>query len=155
MTPTSMRRREFGVLTLGSLGAAALSRQAPQDGWTTLWNGRNLEGWSTWMQRPEPTSEVPGLQRDANGRYTEPIGSGRDPLEGFTVASNVDGRPAIRISGEAFGELRSARSFKDYHLKFQFKWGEKKWPPRDGATTQRDSGLLYHVHAEPGAEGRT
>jgi hypothetical protein len=37
----------------------------------------------------------------------------------------------------------------------QFKWGEKKWAPRDGATTPRDSGLLYHVHAEPGAEGRT
>lgn len=150
-----MRRREFGVLTLGSLGAAALARQAPQDGWTTLWNGRNLEGWSTWMQRPEPTSEVPGLQRDANGRYTEPIGSGRDPLEVFTVATNVDGRPAIRVSGEVFGELRSARSFENYHLKLQFKWGERKWPPRDGATTQRDSGLLYHVHAAPGAEGRT
>jgi hypothetical protein len=98
---------------------------------------------------------VPGLRRDANGRYLEPIGSGRDPLEVFTVASSVDGQPAIRISGECFGELRNAREFKDDHLEFQFKWGEKKWPPRDGATTQRDSGLLYHVHAAPGAEGPT
>jgi hypothetical protein len=40
-------------------------------------------------------------------------------------------------------------------LKLQFKWGEKKWPPRDRPETQRDSGLLYHVHAEPGAQGRT
>lgn len=126
-----------------------------QSGWTSLWNGKNLDGWTTWMQKPSQTSEVPGLQRDADGKYTEPIGSGRDPLKVFTVDADVDGRPAIRISGEAFGELRTKRSFKDYHLKLQFKWGEKKWPPRDRSETRRDSGLLYHVHAEPGAEGRT
>ena len=95
------------------------------------------------------------MKRDADGKYTEPIGSGRDPLNVFTVVNDVDGRPAIRISGEVFGELRTKRSFKDYHLKLQFKWGEKKWPPRDRPDTPRDSGLLYHVHAEPGAEGRT
>lgn len=133
---------------------AGLSAHA-QSGWTSLWNGKDLDGWTTWMQRPSPSSEVPGLQRDANGRYTEPIGSGRDPLKVFTVNPDVDGRAAIRISGEAFGELRTKASFKDYHLKLQFKWGEKKWPPRDAPDTQRDSGLLYHVHAEPGAEGRT
>lgn len=133
---------------------AGLSTHA-QSGWTPLWNGKDLNGWTTWMQRPSPTSEVPGLQRDANGRYTEPIGSGRDPLKVFTVDPDVDGRAAIRISGEVFGELRTKASFKDYHLKLQFKWGDKKWPPRDAPETQRDSGLLYHVHAEPGAEGRT
>ena len=126
-----------------------------QPRWTSLWNGKDLDGWTTWMQRPEPTSDVPGVARVADGRYTEPIGSGRDPLKVFTVAPDIDGQPAIRISGEAFGELRTKRSFKDYHLKFQFKWGEKKWPPRDRPETRRDSGLLYHVHAEPGAEGRT
>jgi len=163
MTSKSIGRRDFGALTLGTLGAlrlgsgqaAAFARPEAQAGWTSLWNGKDLSGWTTWMQRPEPSSEVPGLKRDANGRYQEPIGSGRDPLKVFTVVSNVDGRPAIRISGEVFGELRTTRSFKDYHLKFQFKWGEKKWPPRDAAATQRDSGLLYHVHAEPGAQGRT
>jgi hypothetical protein len=93
--------------------------------------------------------------RDADGKYAEPIGSGRDPLHVFTVVPDVDGRPAIHISGEVFGELRTARAFKDYHLKFQFKWGSKKWPPRDRPETPRDSGLLYHVHAPPGAEGRT
>jgi hypothetical protein len=126
-----------------------------QSGWTSLWNGRDLDGWTTWMREPAPGSEVPGLKRDADGKYTEPIGSGRDPLKVFTVVSDVDGKPAIRISGEAFGELRTKRSFKDYHLKLQFKWGEKKWAPRDRADTPRDSGLLYHVHAAPGAEGRT
>jgi len=126
-----------------------------ESGWTPLWNGRNLDGWTTWVRQPEPSSEVPGLKRDAEGKYTEPIGSGRDPLKIFTVVKDVDGRPAIRISGEVFGELRTKGTFKNYHLRLRFKWGEKKWPPRDRPETPRDSGLLYHVHAAPGAGGRT
>jgi Domain of Unknown Function (DUF1080) len=141
-------------LVLVGLCLATLAIEA-QSGWTPLWNGKNLDGWTTWMRQPEPTSEVPGLGRGADGRYTEPIGSNRDPLKVFTVADNVDGRPAIRISGEVFGELRSKREFKNYHLRMQFKWGEKKWAPRDRPETPRDSGLLYHVHSAPGAEGRT
>jgi len=124
------------------------------DEWKPLWNGKDLDGWSTWMQRPAPTSNVPGLARDANGTYTEPIGSGRDPLKVFTVVSE-DGQPAIRISGEAFGELRHQDTFKDYHLRLQFKWGQKQWPPRDQPGTPRDSGLLYHVHNAPGVDNRT
>jgi len=143
-------KRLLVVAALFSLAAAP----QPTD-WRSLWNGKNLDGWTTWMQAPSPTSDVPGLKRDDTGKYLEPIGSGRDPLHVFTVAEDVDGRSAIRISGEAFGELRSKESFQDYHWKFQFKWGEKKWPPRDRPDTRRDSGLLYHVHAEPGAEGRT
>ena len=126
-----------------------------QSSWTPLWNGRNLDGWTTWMRQPEPSSQVPGLKRDAEGKYTEPIGSGRDPLQIFTVVNGVDGRPAIRISGEVFGELRTRATFTNYHLRLQFKWGAKKWPPRDRPETPRDSGLLYHVHAPPGAGGRT
>jgi hypothetical protein len=141
-------------LFLACLLLAAPARQAQND-WTPLWNGKDLDGWTTWMQQPEPTSEVPGLKRDEDGKYLEPIGSGRDPLNVFTVATNVDGRPAIRISGEVHGELRTKQSFRNYHLRLQFKWGEKKWPPRNGPDTRRDSGLLYHVHAAPGAEGRT
>ena len=76
------------------LGGMAIRAES---GWTPLWNGTDLDGWTTWMQRPAPSSEVPGLKRDADGKYTEPIGSGRDPLKVFTVARDVDGRPAIRI----------------------------------------------------------
>jgi hypothetical protein len=134
---------------------AAVMSTGAQSEWTPLWNGRNLEGWTTWMRQPEPTSEVHGLARGADGKYTEPIGTGRDPLQVFTVAPDVDGRPAIRISGEVFGELRTARSLENYHLKLQFKWGDKKWAPRNRPEDRRDSGLLYHVHAPPGQNGRT
>lgn len=146
---TTARLLLVAGVVLGVIGLRA------QSDWTPLWNGTDLAGWTTWMRQPPPSSSVPGLKRDRDGNYTESIGSGRDPLNVFTVVSQVDGRPAIRISGEVFGELRTTRAFKDYHLKLQFKWGEKKWPPRDGTETPRDSGLLYHVHAPPGEGGRT
>lgn len=120
--------------------------------WRPLWNGKDLSEWTTWLGRPQPTSEVAGVKRAADGKYPESLGANRDPLRVFTVVE-VDGKPAIRISGEVFGELRSKTSLENYHLRLQFKWGEKKWPPRLDAV--RDSGLLYHVHAPAGAEGRT
>jgi len=144
----------FRFLLVSICALTASMTTSAQSGWTPLWNGKSLDGWTTWMRQPEPTSEVPGLARGADGKYTEPIGSGRDPLKVFTVAPDVDGLPAIRISGEVFGELRTTRSFENYHLKLQFKWGEKKWAPRDRPETQRDSGLLYHVHAPAGQDGR-
>jgi hypothetical protein len=143
------------IVALSICAVAATITTNAQSGWTPLWNGRNLDGWTTWMRQPEPGSDVPGIARSADGKYTEPIGSGRDPLRVFTVAPDVDGAPAIHISGEVFGELRTTRSFQNYHLTLQFKWGQKKWPPRDRPEQQRDSGLLYHVHAPPGQNGRT
>jgi 3-keto-disaccharide hydrolase len=148
----SSKPRLCGLALVILLGVVPLRAER---GWTTLWNGKTLDGWTTWMQTPQATSEVPGLKRDPGGKYLEPIGSGRDPLNVFTVVNDVDGRPAIRISGEVFGELRTRQSFRNYRLRLQFKWGDKKWPPRNGDQTPRDSGLLYHVHAAPGAEGRT
>ena len=138
----------LGLLLLHGLAAGA------EGGWKSLWNGRDLSEWTTWIGRPQPGSQVPGLAKGPDGKYAEPIGANRDPLGVFSVVQN-DGKPAIRISGEAFGELRSRDSFENYHLRLQFKWGEKKWPPRDRPETPRDSGLLYHVHAAPGVEGRT
>ena len=115
------------VIVVGLLGAIGLRAEGR---WTPLWNGKDLDGWTTWTKTP-PAAEV------------------------FTIDQNVDGRPAIHISGEVFGELRTVRSFENYHLRLQFKWGQKQWPPRDKPGTQRDSGLLYHVHAPPGEGGRT
>lgn len=125
-----------------------------EDAWKSLWNGRDLSEWSTWLDRPDPASDVPGMPKGANGKYLDVVGSGRDPLRVFTVV-DIDGQKAIRISGEVFGELRSHESFRNYRLRLEFKWGQLKWPPRNKPETQRDSGLLYHVHSAPGADGRT
>lgn len=123
------------------------------DDWKPLWNGKDLSGWTTWLKTPEPTSNVPGLAKKPDGKYAEALGLNRDPLKVFSV-TQLDGQSVIRVSGEVFGELRTKQSLQNYHLRLQFKWGQKKWPPRDKPETPRDSGLLYNVHSEPGAEGR-
>ncbi len=132
---------------------AAGSLAATETGWRPLFNGRDLTGWSAWLGLPHPSVDAPGEPKDAKGNYTRPLGPDRAPFDVFTVVT-TDGQPAIRVSGRIFGELRSAGSFANYHLRLQFKWGEKKWPPRDKPGTPRDSGLLYHVHEPPGAGGR-
>jgi hypothetical protein len=128
-----------------------LSSALGAEEWRQLFNSRDFAGWETYLARPHASTEVPGLQRNEKGLYTEAIGKDRDPLGNFTV-TDVDGHPAVHISGQTFGYMATRESFGNYHLRLQFKWGEKKWPPREKVV--RDSGLLYHMHGEPAASDR-
>jgi hypothetical protein len=130
--------------------AGAEAESPSENGWTSLFNGENLEGWYTYQMRPEPTSVVAGLLRDEQGNYLEPIGLNKDPLQIFTVVSEEE-EPAIRISGEVFSILVTEQEFENYHLKLQFKWGSAKYPPRKNE--KRDSGILYHSVGSEGAWG--
>jgi Domain of Unknown Function (DUF1080) len=91
-----------------------------------LFNGRNLDGWYTWLRE---------------ARYD-------DPARVFSV---VDGK--LRISGEQWGGLATRRAFRDYHLVVEWKWGPKTWGTREKAA--RDSGILVHAVGEDGAYGGT
>jgi hypothetical protein len=122
---------------------------AAEEPWQPLFNGKDLAGWETFIAKPEPAWEVPDLKRDEKGTYLEPIGMNRDPLKVFTVET-VDGRPAVHISGQGFGTMTTTRSFENFHLRLQFKWGEKRWGKRANAV--RDSGLLYFGHGALGAQ---
>ena len=102
--------------------------------WKSLFNGKDLSGWDTWLGKPVPEADR----------------LNKDPKQVYTVVS-TDGAPAIRISGEIFGAITTRDEFENYHLKLEFKWGEKKWPPREKAV--RDSGLLYHCVGKQGAQG--
>ncbi len=104
------------------------------------------------MTNPDPAWDVPGLKRDASGKYLEPIGKNRDPLHVFTVEP-VDGRPAIHVSGQGFGVMTTNESFANFHVRLQVKWGEKKWGIK--TNQPRDCGLLYFVHGEPGFDHAT
>jgi len=151
---SSMIRKTIPLcLLLTALPTLCVAAESASDPWIALWNGKNLDGWSSWLNKPNRNSKVPGLARDQKGKYLEAIGSGEDPLKVFTVVA-IDGKPALRISGEVFGELRSHQSLENYHLRLQFKWGKAKWPPRHKAETPRDSGLLYHFHSRAETENR-
>jgi hypothetical protein len=140
----SQAKRLMAVTMLPAVVWAVLAATVPPtasadkeaDGWTPLFNGKDLSGWDTWLGRPHGEKEVVGLNKD--------------PKEVYRVVE-VDGKPAIRISGEIFGALTSKEDNGNYHLRLEFKWGEKKWPPREKAV--RDSGLLYHCVGKHGAQG--
>ncbi|MGE3805220.1 MAG: DUF1080 domain-containing protein [Gemmataceae bacterium] len=123
-------------ITLAALIGIGSASAEDKEGFKPLFNGKDLTGWDTWLGRPQ------------GGK--EPVGLNKDPDKVYTVVM-VDGQPAIRISGQTFGALTSQDEFENYHLKLEFKWGEKKWPPREKAV--RDSGLLYHCVGPQGAQG--
>jgi hypothetical protein len=120
------------------------------DGVKDLFNGKDLTGWETWLGRPHKSVTGLDLKKNEKGDYTESVGLDKDPKKVYTVVE-VDGKPAIRISGEIFGAITTKDEFENYHLKLEFKWGEKRWPPRE--KDARDSGLLYHCVGPHGAGG--
>jgi len=131
-------------MLLASVALVALEAEP----WRPLFNGKDLGAWETFMSTPDPTWDVPGMARDEKGEYIGAVGKHRDPLNVFVI-ENVDGQPAIHISGQGFGVMTTLESFENVHLRLQIKWGEKRWGKK--ATAPRDSGLLYFVHGEAGA----
>ena len=101
--------------------------------WTSLFNGRDLTGWDTFLSYQPDTGD------------TSIIGVNKDPEGIFSVVNST-----IRISGKIWGALTSVDEFDNFHLRFQFKWGGKKWPPRD--QKKRDSGILYYCVGPHGAQ---
>jgi hypothetical protein len=65
-----------------------------------------------------------------------------DPEKIITVG---DGG-VIRVTGKEFGYFATERSYANYRLSFEVKWGEQRWPPRENAV--RDSGVLVHQIGE-------
>src|SRR5439155_23731917 len=128
------------------LVATAILAAAPA--WASLFNGHDLAGWETWLGIPDQSEVGLDLPRDQDGRYTAALGLNVDPKHVFTVVE-MDGKPAIRISGQGFGALTGKQEYDDFHLRMEFKWGEKKWPPRENVV--RDSGILYYAVGEHGA----
>lgn len=119
----------IGVVMVG----AAMTQMAGK----ALFNGKDLGGWETWLA----ASELPGAERDEKGNHLKPLGLNHDPLGVFKV-EEVDGRPAIHLSGEGFGTLTTLELFSNYRLRVQFKWVEKKF---GAANRPRNAGLLYHA----------
>ena len=79
----------------------------------------------------------------------KPVGLNPPKQDVFTVVEE-GGQPVLRISGEIYGCLSTKKSYENYHLKAQYKWGDKVWEPR--LTEPKDSGILYHGRGEFGVD---
>src|SRR5436190_24145116 len=83
-----------------------------------LFNGKNLDGWYTFLRSK---------------------GKGNDPEKVFAVEDGL-----LHISGKEFGYIATEKVYKSFHLAVEFKWGVKKFPPRDADTTKRDNGICFY-----------
>src|SRR5688572_29679465 len=61
-----------------------------------------------------------------------------DPKKVFQFEGDV-----LHVSGETFGYITTEKNYGDFHFTIEFKWGQKKYPPRENA--KRDAGIMYHV----------
>ncbi|MGY0603883.1 MAG: 3-keto-disaccharide hydrolase [Paraglaciecola chathamensis] len=109
-----------------------------EDEWVSLFNGKDLQGWQTFVS-----------YQPKDSKYQDPDnlpvrGVNNDPKNVFSVQDGL-----LRISGEEWGGISTKKEYANFHLKFDVKWGDKKWPPRE--TLPRDSGVLYFAVGEPGA----
>ena len=116
--------------------------ESSEDTWTSIWNGKDLNGWHTYLGPPNETYV------DSLGNKIDPFGVDNDPMGIITVVETDQGN-AIRISGQCWGMIYTEEGYKNYHLKLKVKWGEEKHAPRDNS--RRDSGLLYHGFGAPGS----
>jgi hypothetical protein len=109
------------ALAFAFAAVAADDRKGDEGKARQLFTGKDLAGWYTYIPHKDKTDPR------------------SDPKGVFRVEDGV-----IHVSGEEFGCLLTNDEFENYHLVVEFKWGEKKWPPRDQPTTRRDSGILMH-----------
>ena len=136
-----MRRRDFLATSMAALvtpwtvgsgqGQAAQAQSARStfptpgaDGWSPLFNGKNLDGWYTFLSR--------------SGKNADPTGCIRVD-EGMI---HILGIPVTKENPEA-GYMATIEEYSDYHLRVDFKWGSTRFPPR--ALAKRDSGLYFHL----------
>ncbi|PWU03817.1 MAG: DUF1080 domain-containing protein [Bacteroidetes bacterium] len=82
-----------------------------------IFNGRDLKGWYSYLRTK---------------------GKNKDPEKVFNVEYGM-----LHISGKEFGYICTKKDYDNFHLGIEFRWGDKRWPPRD--TAKRDNGILYFV----------
>jgi hypothetical protein len=105
-----------------------------------LFNGKNFAGWYTFIKGDGKNNDPQHIfQIDEGGGG----GGGGGVIHIYKDA--VDGQPM------PFGYIATEQEFGDYDLKFQYKWGTKRFGSR--AKSRRDSGCLYHITGADGAMG--
>ena len=105
--------------------------------------------WDTFLGKPHKLIEMPGHARERRRAST----STRSASTAIRAACSRSCRWTARrrSASRARSTARSPRAqeYENYHLRFEFKWGEKRWPPREQAL--RDSGCCYHAVGPHGA----
>ncbi len=97
---------------------------AGSDGWISLFNGRDLDGWYTYLQRSgRGAAEHNGHVSIENGLLHILGNVGSDAAESGYLCTNEE--------------------FQNVRIRVEYKWGVRRFAPR--LENKRDNGLLYYV----------
>ncbi|NOY42216.1 MAG: DUF1080 domain-containing protein, partial [Planctomycetes bacterium] len=117
----------FAIAPACDAKETATQEAIAETAWTPLFNGKNLDGFDTFL-----------------GMYTE------DRLNEDTenIVTVHDGmvhvyRDTPQGSKVPFGYFSTQKEYSHFHLRFEYKWGEKKFAPR--TEVMRDTGVIYHM----------
>ncbi len=99
---------------------------AAESAWTPLFNGKNLDGWYKVIGGKKKNEDPNNLIQVHDGM----VHMYKDAEAG---------------SKQPFGFICTDKEYSDYHLRFEYKWGVKKFAPRADPESKRDAGVLYHV----------
>lgn len=112
------------LVLLAAPGEETGSKPAPEGGWTPLFNGRDLSGWYTFLQKH---------------------GKNSDPDRVITIEDGAIHlyKHATEASTVVMGYICTEQEYGNYHLRFKYRWGDKKFEPR--YKLKRDAGLYYHI----------
>ncbi len=106
-------------------GARAPNPRQAKEGWVSLFNGRDLTGWYTFLQK--------------HGKDRDPDRIIVIEDEAIHLYKNAtDGNEVV------MGYICTEKEYGNYHLRFQYRWGTKKFQPR--YALKRDAGLYYHLN---------
>lgn len=107
-------------------GWSKVIAQSAQSSWRPLWDGRSLDGWS-FCQDGIGDNDVMGVVSIDHGELR---------FHGPTYAH--DTAPP--------GFIATLADYGNYHLRLQYRWGERRWAPRGWQA--RNSGVLFHMGAQ-------
>ncbi len=127
------------VLRSFALIAATFTLQAnAEDQWQRLLD-MELSQWDVYLSYPG--TQMAAVVAGKAPKSLEPIGLNKDTKQVFAMIDE-QGTPVLRITGEIYGAAATKKEYANYHLRAQYKWGDRKWEPR--LDEPKDSGLLYH-----------
>jgi hypothetical protein len=110
-----MNKKYYSIIVF--LFSLLFLKQTEVTGFKPLFNGKDLSGWYSFLKTKGKSNDVDTV---------------------FSVSNGL-----LKITGKEFGYIVTEKTFTDFHLVVEFKWGEKKYPPRENKV--RDNGICYYV----------
>jgi hypothetical protein len=108
----------------GTASPRGTAQGGSQDQWIPLFNGRDLAGWYTFLQKHGKNSDPDRVITIEDGAI-------------HLYKHAAEGSPVV------MGYLGTEKEYGNYHVRFQYRWGQKKFQPR--YALKRDAGFYYHI----------